>query len=443
MKTKSLLRALVLSSAATLFFTSAIPSLPSQGTEGDMVPLYKYNTDTPILLHGNQVMVPSAYTPEKTEFRSMWVSTVSNLDFPSKPGLSAAEFKKEFLDILDVFSALNMNAVTFQVRPMNDAFYNSELNPWSVFLSGTQGEPLMENGEIFDPLAWAIEEAHNRNMEFHAWFNPYRVAQAFDYTKPTEQVLEEELAKLDDKNFAKEHPEYLLRFDNKLILDPGIPEVQAFVKDSVMEVVNNYDIDAVHFDDYFYPYKTTRDGKPVVFGDLNEDQETFEKYAQTFNGDIKAWRRNNIDTLIRELNEEIKASKSYVKFGISPFGIWGHEANHPGIGSHTPITSSASYDDIYADTRKWVKESWIDYITPQIYWAFGTTAAPYAELTDWWSEVVRDTNTHLYIGHANYKHNDAYYDTDWRNLQEIFNQLKFNTLYPEVQGSSFFSLRQL
>ncbi|WP_052447400.1 glycoside hydrolase family 10 protein [Clostridium polynesiense] len=442
MKGKLFFKALAIASL-TAFVTPLVSANTKVKAEDSLTPLYKYQTNTPIFLHGEHVKVPKVPPHNKREFRSMWVSTVSNIDFPSKPGLTVSEFKKEYLDILNTFESLNMNAVTFQVRPMNDAFYSSELNPWSEFLSGKQGEPIMEKGKIFDPLAWAIEETHKRNMEFHAWFNPYRVAHAFDYRKSTEQVLAEELPKLHDSNFAKKHPEYLLRFDNKLIMDPGIPEVQKFVRDSIMEVVTKYDVDAIHFDDYFYPYKTTRDGKPVVFGDKGEDAATFEKYGGEFKGDIKAWRRNNIDSLIHDLSKEIKAKKPYVKFGISPFGIWGHEAIHPGIGSHTPITSSASYDDIYADTRKWVKSNWIDYITPQIYWAFGTTAAPYAELADWWSEVVEGTNTHLYIGHANYKHNDAYWDNDWHNAEEIPNQLKFNSMYKNIKGSSFFSLRQL
>lgn len=441
MKNKLLIKTVAL--AAATFIGSTLLTSTKISADESMVPLYKYQTTTPIFLHGEQVKVPKSPVHEKRQFRSMWVSTVSNIDFPSKPGLSVGEFKKEYLEVLDAFDSLNMNAITFQVRPMNDAFYKSSLNPWSEFLSGKQGKALIENGKEFDPLAWAIEETHKRNMEFHAWFNPYRVAHAFDYKKPTEQVLREELAKLDDNNFAKKNPEYIIRFDNKLILDPGIPEVQKFVRDSIMEVATKYDVDAIHFDDYFYPYKTTRDGKPVIFGDKGEDAETFAKYGSSFNGDIKAWRRNNIDSLIHDLSKEIKAKKSYVKFGISPFGIWGHDSVHPGVGSHTPSGSSASYDDIYADTRKWVKESWIDYITPQIYWAFSTTAAPYGELADWWADVVKGTNCQLYVGHPNYKHNDAYWDNDWHNPEEIPNQLKFNSLYDEIKGSSFFSLRQL
>ncbi|WP_051986395.1 family 10 glycosylhydrolase [Clostridium amazonitimonense] len=440
MKIKKFLRNIALAMTLTL----SISTLFAKKTfaEEELVPIHKFGTKDPILLHHKEIKIPKNFTHPKEQFRSTWVSTVSNLDFPSKQGLTEAEFKKEYLKVLEDFEALNLNAVTFQVRPMNDAFYKSDLNPWSVFLTGEQGK---DPG--WDPMPWMIEETHKRNMEFHAWFNPYRVSHAFDWKKPTEQVLEEELAKLSDDNFAKKHPEYLIRFDNKLILDPALPEVQKFVEDSILEVVKKYDVDAIHFDDYFYPYKVTREGNPVIFGDKEEDKSSFEKYGKDFE-DIKDFRRDNVNNLIKNISKSIKSEKPYVKFGISPFGIWGHYEVHPGgspegDGSHTPVDSTASYDDNYADTRKWVKEGWIDYITPQIYWAFSTTAAPYGEIADWWAEVVKGTNCHLYVGHPNYKHIDAKWDKDWHNPEEIPNQLKFNTMYKSIKGSSFFSLKHL
>lgn len=449
MKGKALLKVLSLAMAsAVVLSTVALPTQRVKAEEG-MVPLFKYKTETPINLHDKQIQVSKDPIYEKRQFRSAWVSTVSNLDFPSKPGLTQEEFKAEFYKVLEDFEALNLNAVTLQVRPMNDAFYKSDLNPWSAFLTGEQGK---DPG--WDPLKWMIEESHKKNMEFHAWFNPYRVAQAFQWDKPTEEVMKEELGKLADNNFAKQHPEYVIRFDNKLILDPSVPEVQTFIKDTVLEVVKNYDVDAIHFDDYFYPYKVTRKDPATqqnvtyIFGDRGEDKASFEKYGKGFT-DIKAWRRNSIDTMIKSVAGAIKKEKPYVKFGISPFGIWGHYDTHPtgsveGEGSHTPISSSASYDDIYADTRKWVKEGWIDYITPQIYWSFAQTAAPYGELADWWANVVKGTNCQLYIGHANYKHTDnSSWDTDWQNPDEIGNQLKFNAQYKDIKGSSFFSLKHL
>lgn len=411
----------------------------------NLIPLFKYNSDKQILLHNEQIKIPKQILPKKSEFRGVWISTVSNIDFPSKKGLSEAEFKNEYINILNQMQAMNMNAVIFQVRPMNDAFYNSKLNPWSQYLTGKQG---VSPG--WDPLKWMIEETHKRNMEFHAWLNPYRVAQGFSVDKPTDEVIKEELAKLSDNNFAKLNPDCVLRFANKLFLDPARPEVQKFIKDTVVEIVKNYDVDAIHFDDYFYPYKTSKidptTGKkvPLVFGDALEDSKSFELYGKGYT-DIKEWRRDNINNMIKSVSQAIKKEKSYVKFGISPFGIWGHIAKHPegskeGVGSHTPVTSQSSYDDIYADTRKWVKEGWIDYIIPQIYWSFANDAAPYGELVDWWADVVKGTNCHLYIGHAVFKYGDSS-DGDWQNPEEIINQIKFNSLYKEVKGSAFFSLR--
>lgn len=412
-----------------------------------MIPLIDIN-GKPILMRGNPISIPNEPVHQKRQFRSSWVCTVDNIDIPQ--GLTEEQFKAKYLEILKNFEDLNMNAVTFQVRPMNDAFYKSDLNPWSEFLTGIQGK---DPG--FDPLEWMIDETHKKNIEFHAWFNPYRVAQGINVLNSTSK--EEILNKLADGNFAKKHPEYVIKFDSKLILDPGVPQVQDFVENSIMEVVKKYDIDAVHFDDYFYPYKVTRKGVTSYFGDKNEDKATFDKYKGKFT-DIKDWRRNNVDTLINEISKKIKKEKSYVKFGVSPFGIWGHLQKHPvgsfeGAGSDTAVTSSSSYDDIYADTRKWVKEGWIDYITPQIYWYFNQIpAAPYGELAAWWADVVKGTNCQLYIGQASYKvtdpathktGNDDGYGQYWEQQQEIPNQLKFNSMYPEIQGSSFFSLSDL
>lgn len=422
-----------------MFLTSSSFNNKVKADDDSMVPLLKFGTNNPILLHEKPIYIPKDAVHEKRQFRSAWISTVSNLDFPSKPGLTEEQFKAEYKKVLDNFQALNLNAVTFQVRPKADAFYKSNINPWSEWLTGVQGKD-----PRWDPLKWMIDETHKRNMEFHAWFNPYRVTVGYEPKKTTAQLL----STLSKNNWARKNPQYVLKFDGKLLLNPGEPAVRNYVKDSIMEVVQNYDIDAVHFDDYFYPYKVSRGGVTYTFGNSNEDLATFKKYGAKFT-DIKAWRRNNIDLLIQQVSSAIKAKKPYVKFGVSPFGIWGHLDNHPvgsinGEGSHTPKASSSSYDDIYADTRGWVKNGWIDYITPQIYWSFGQSAAPYGELADWWANVVKETNCQLYIGHANYKHiSNSSWETDWKNPQEIPNQLKFNSMYPEIKGSCFFSLNSL
>lgn len=392
--------------------------------------LRKYNSNEIILLKDRPLEIPMYVQEQSEQLRGVWVSTVYNLDFPSKKGLTEWEYKNEYISLLDNLETLNMNAVIFQVRPKSDAFYESKLNPWSEYLTGTQG---LSPG--WDPLEWMIEEAHNRGMEFHAWFNPYRV------TTGTEQ-----LSDLAPNNWARQNPQHVFSFGGKLQLNPGEPEVIKYINDSVMEVVENYDIDAVHFDDYFYPFKS---------GDnwyAKEEEDAFKKYGDGFNS-RDDWRRNNVDKLIETVHNSIdsynKNNKKSVQFGISPFGIWGHKELHPegskeGVGSLTPRTSRASYDDQFADTRKWVRNNWIDYIAPQIYWTFDEKAAPYGELVDWWTSVVRGTNVHLYIGHANYRKADLNNkNLSWQNPEEISNQLKFNSLYDEIKGSIFFRYKSL
>lgn len=404
----------------------------------DTFPLTRYMTNTPVTLHHSQIYLPNNIAHPKRQFRAAWISTVFNIDFPSKPGLSEQEIKNEYITILDNLQKLNMNAVIVQVRPTCDAFYKSELNPWSKFLTGVQGK---DPG--WDPLKWMVDETHNRNMEFHAWFNPYRVTNN-EGGKDTGKTKEEILSTLADNNWAKQHPQYVLLYGNKLLLNPGEPEVQQFIVDSIMEVVGNYDIDAVHFDDYFYPYQSGKN----AFGDNNEDLATYQKYGAQFKN-IKDWRRNNVTTLVEKVSKAIKSEKPYVKFGISPLGIWGHYDMHPmgspeGEGSYTPVTSGNTYDNIYADTRGWVKKGLIDYIAPQIYWYFAQVAAPYGELADWWANVVKGTNCALYIGQATYKiAANGDYGTDWKNPEEIPNQLRFNSMYPEIKGSIFFSYKDL
>jgi uncharacterized lipoprotein YddW (UPF0748 family) len=405
-----------------------------------MKTLNKYNSQEQILLRDKIIQIPVDKIEQEEQLRGVWVSTVFNLDLPSKKGLTQEEYKREYIELLDNLQALNINSVIFQVRPKLDAFYESKINPWSEFLTGIQG---LSPG--WDPLKWMIEETHNRGMEFQAWFNPYRVTTTSNNKKTLKQQLEE----LAPNNWARQNPQYVFSFDGKLYLNPGEPEVIKHIIESVMEVVKNYDIDAVHFDDYFYPYRSTKD-KDKWYS--IEEQKTFEKYGSGFKS-VADWRRDNVDKLILSLHNSItsynKEQKKSVQFGISPYGIWGHKEIHPegseaGTGSLTPITSQASYDNLFADTRKWVKNNWIDYIAPQIYWSFDEKAAPYGELVNWWADVVKDTNVHLYIGHANYKKADINNkNISWKNPEEISNQLKFNSLYKEVKGSIFFRYKSL
>ena len=412
----------------TIISSSAINTSSSYA---EMEYLKKYQTNEVISVRGEPVQIPKEVKQQNEQFRGVWVSTVFNLDFPSKKQMSEKEYKDEYIKLLDNLESLNMNAVIFQVRSKSDAFYPSNINPWSEYLTGTQG-----TSPNWDPLKWMIEETHKRNMEFHAWFNPYRVTTG-----------KEKLTELSPNNWARQNPHTVFSFQDKLYLNPGEPEVVKHINDSVMEVVQNYDIDAVHFDDYFYPYGGVKDNWYA-----EEEKTTFEKYGQGFSS-VSEWRRNNVDNLILTLHNSIssynKENNRDVQFGISPFGIWGHKETHPegskeGTGSSTPTSSQASYDNLFADTRKWVKNNWVDYIAPQIYWTFDTKAAPYGELVHWWADVVKDTNVNLYIGHASYKKADKNNkDVSWNNPKEISNQLKFNSMYDEVKGSIFFRYKNL
>lgn len=376
------------------------------------------------------VKTATAKTNSDPEFRSAWVSTVWNIDFKQTSG-SASAFKTEYTRVLNAFDSMNMNAVTFQVRPRGDAFYPSSLgNPWSKNLTGTQGKA-PESG--FDPLEYMVSETHKKGMEYHAWFNPYRVTESGGSGKTKAQIL----ATLSSDNFARKNPDLVMLYDGHLYLNPGEPKVQEHIVNTIMEVVDNYDIDALQFDDYFYPYGSS-------FKTSNLDKATYDKYKGSFTS-IDAWRRNNVDTLIKTLHERIKASKPNVKLGISPFGVWRNKSKDS-LGSNTGNTLM-SYDDIFADTRKWVKEGWIDYVTPQIYWSINHDKAPYKVLVDWWADVVKGTNCQLYIGHAVYKHNAGEATgseaADWKKTTEIPNQITYLRNNDNVHGSTFFSLKDL
>lgn len=411
------------------------PVLTPVETAGNETPVI----ESPVEDHLTYLDVPAESQSGKYRFRAAWLPSVLNSGYPETQGMSSEELKKSFLKILDVYEIYNLNAIIMQVRASGDALYLSELNPASMYVTGK-----IEGVLPFDLLKFAVEETHKRGMEFHAWFNPYRVT----VLKAPEKTKEEILSTLSDKNYAKQNPDKVLRFDDKLFLNPGDPDVMEFVTLSIMEVVKNYDIDAVHLDDYFYPYRSTKTDAngitvPMYFGDANEDEQTYLANKGAFT-DIKDWRRNNVTQFVKNLNEEIKDLKPYVKLGISPFGIWGHAEETDGLGSSTPVTSSETYKNmVFADTRKWVKDEIIDYIIPQIYWSFDETAAPYKELATWWSSVVDGTDVSLYIGHANYKLFEQVSTPSWSGDDVISEQLAYNKTLPNIKGSSFFSFKYL
>ncbi|WUI03363.1 family 10 glycosylhydrolase [Spirillospora sp. NBC_00431] len=349
--------------------------------------------------------VPPPRDDRSRQLRAMWIATVAGIDWPKDTGDPAAEQKKQFSRLLDTATAMNMNAVFVQIRPNSDAFYPSPYEPWSQWITGTQGK---DPG--YDVLAFMIKEAHARNLEFHAWFNPYRVSR------------QDDLKKLSPKSPARQNPGWVRKYGTGLWYDPGIPQVRDLATRAVMDVVAKYDIDAVHFDDYFYPYPE---------GGEFPDQATYKAHGGGM--DKGDWRRRNVDTLVRSLSGRIHDAKPWVRFGISPFGVWRNKSTDP-AGSATRALQS--YDDIYADTRTWIKKGWIDYVTPQLYWPIGDPRADYAELARWWADQVEGTDVQLTIGQGAYRVGK---DAAWKNPAELSRHLTLNAKHPEIRGDVYFS----
>ncbi|MEV5875949.1 family 10 glycosylhydrolase [Streptomyces sp. NPDC052101] len=349
------------------------------------------------------------------EMRGVWLSTVSNRDWPSRPGLTAAAQRRELLTHLDKAHRDRLNTVIFQVRPAADALWPSPYEPWSAYLTGTQGR-----SPGWDPLGTAVKEAHARGLRLHAWFNPYRVATHTD------------LGRLAASHPARKHRDWVVPYGGKLYYNPGLPEVRAFVQRAMLDAVAKYPVDAVHFDDYFYPY-------PVA-GQTFDDDEAYDRYGGDF-GSRAAWRRDNIDRLVKEMAAGIKKVRPGTRFGVSPFGVWRNASRDP-RGSDT-TAGVQTYDDLHADTRSWVRGHWIDYIVPQLYWNIGYAAADYAKLVDWWAAVAEGTGTHLYIGEALYKAGAAGQPSAWHDPVELSRHLTLAARHPQVRGHVFFAAKDV
>lgn len=349
------------------------------------------------------------YVPPLRQMRGMWIASVLNINWPSKPGLTADEQKAEYLTWLDLAQQRKLNAVFVQIRPTADAFWPSTYEPWSQYLSGVQGQ---DPG--YDPLGFAVEETHKRGLTFHAWFNPYRVS------------MQPDPAKLHPDHPGRKHPDWILPFGGKLYYNPGMPEVRAFCQDAMMDAITRYDIDGLHFDDYFYPTNTT----------AFDDSAAFAKYGQGF-PDLAAWRRNNVDLMVQEMQQRVLQAKPEISWGISPSGIWRNKGSDP-LGSET--NGGQSYDNLHADTRGWVKKGWLDYIAPQLYWYIGQPPADYSKLVPWWSDVTAGTDVQLWIGQAAYKAGDpAQTAPQWQDPQELSKHLTLNRDHPQVGGDIWFS----
>lgn len=341
------------------------------------------------------------------EFRAAWIATVANINWPSKPGLSPKEQQQEAIKLLDLLKANNFNAVIFQVRPQADALYESELEPWSYFLTGEQGkapEP------FYDPLHFWIEAAHDRGLELHAWLNPYRAHHS------SGKVISE-------KSIIKTHPELVLKLANGMYwMDPALEGTKEISTAVVMDLVKRYDLDGIHFDDYFYPYDSYNNGKDFP------DDKSWNTYKSA-GGELSRgdWRRENVNSFIKNIYEEIKAEKPEVKFGLSPFGIW-----RPGYPKS--IAGYDQYDKLYADAKLWLNEGWIDYFTPQLYWTTNKLEQSFPVLLGWWEEENYQAR-HLWPGI------NAGLGGDDKNIDEVINQIMITRgMLPQSPGVVFWSI---
>jgi uncharacterized lipoprotein YddW (UPF0748 family) len=335
---------------------------------------------------------PDVLPTVRREFRGLWVATVGNIDWPSKPGLPAEQQRAELVSILDRAQAAHMNAVVFHVRPSADAVYRSSLEPWASMLTGTQG-----TDPGYDPLAFAVEEAHARGLELHAWVNPFRAGNAADTA-----------TKLAATHVFRQRRDLVRVYGPQLWLDPGEPAVQDRSMAAIMDIVRRYDVDGVHLDDYFYPYPSNDSaGRPLAF----PDSATYARYG---NGVALAdWRRANVNRFIERLNREVHAAKPMARVGVSPFGIW--RPNNP-----AGIAGLDAYDAIYADARTWLQNGWVDYLAPQLYWRIDPPQQSFPALLDWW--LAQNTRgRHVWPGLATYR---AYQATNPYPVSEIENQVR-------------------
>ncbi|MED9948489.1 MAG: family 10 glycosylhydrolase, partial [Peptacetobacter hiranonis] len=349
----------------------------------------------------------NAQAAEK-EMRAAWVSTVYNLDWP-KTKNNASKQKQELTQLMDKLKGCGINTIVLQVRPESDALYKSSINPWSKYLTGTQGK---DPG--YDPLAFAVQEAHKRGMELHAWMNPYRVTSSGT-----------NLNALVSSHPARKNPSWVIKYNGKMYYDPGNPAVVDYLVKTVKEVVDKYDVDGIHFDDYFYPSSSF------------PDDTSYQVYGK--GQDRNNWRRENVNTLLKRVKAVVNA-RSGCEFGVSPFGIWRNKSADCPDGSET--SGSQSYYNMLADSRTWIRKGYVDYIVPQIYWPIGLKVADYSKLVKWWANEVKGYDVDLYIGQGIYKQGQSSHGG--QNIaKEIKNQIKINKQYSTVKGSMYFSARDI
>jgi uncharacterized lipoprotein YddW (UPF0748 family) len=357
--------------------------------------------------------------PAPREFRGVWVATVNNIDWPSRKGLTAVQQRAEITAILDRVQATGLNAVIFQVRPAADALYTSALEPWSEYLTGTQGK-----SPGYDPLAVWVEEAHRRGLELHAWFNPYRARHA------------EAKSPLADSHVNLTNPDVVKRYGELLWMDPGESFAAERTLAVIRDVVRRYDVDGVHIDDYFYPYPIQKPLPPGAPKDTPReeidfpDQPSWQRYVAAGGKLSRAdWRRDNVNRLVQRIHEAVKAEKPWVKFGISPFGIARPDRRTPAI------TGFSQFDRIYADAELWFERGWCDYFTPQLYWPVDQKGQSYPVLLDYWT-AQNKAGRHLWPGLFTSKIDDT--DKSW-STAEILGQIALTRTRAGATGHVHFS----
>jgi uncharacterized lipoprotein YddW (UPF0748 family) len=368
--------------------------------------IYHFDTDKPVIIPDEYVV------KDKT---GLWVSNVLNIDLPILEG-DGKNYIDKIDELLHVCKQNNINVLYFQVRTTNDAFYQSSINPWSRYLTKQEGkEP------PFDVFEYVLDKCHQQHIEVHAWCNPYRISANGNLS------IDEYLDTCDDLNFAKQHKDTIVLDEKgKLIFNPADPKVKQHIIASMVELCENYDIDGIHFDDYFYPYAPlSKERNDLAFYEKRLDK------TETL-GDF---RRRQVNELIEGVYKAIKKVNPAILFGISPFGIWKNKFNDP-LGSNTSKQCSESYYKLYADSVLWVNKGWVDYIVPQLYFPFGHPIAPFADLVDFWVKVVKDTKVDLYIGHGAYQIGTK---DEWQNDDEMIDQLYYANQFKEVQGNIFFT----
>ena len=347
----------------------------------------------------------------KYEFRGVWIATINNIDWPTGAVRDPEKQKADFIRLLNMHQKNGMNAMIVQIRPSADAFFPSPYEPWSEWLTGVQGRP---PSPFYDPLEFMIEETHKRGMEFHAWLNPYRAV----HNIGTSSIAANHVTRL--------RPEWFLTYGDKKYFDPGNVEAQKFVVKVVRDIVKRYDVDAIHMDDYFYPYR--------IPGKEFPDEATYRKSGSSLSKDD--WRRSNTDSIIKAISIAIKEERKLCRFGVSPFSVWRNKDKDPERGSDSRGGQS-NYDDLYADILLWLKNGWIDYVTPQLYFTIGHSKVDFAKMVDWWSK--NSYGRHVYIGHGIYKAETN--EPGWRNPNELPDQIKYLRHNPNVQGSIYYSSR--